>query len=246
MTRSQSASVILNSRLSRVTPALLTSTTGGPSSAAIRSTAACTCSASPTSAPTASARPPAASIACDGVVGVVLLQVEHGDGEPVGGQPLRGGGADAPGRPGDDRDPVVTSHPLEQRGQPLAAADAHRLQAVAGVAAVHLAQQGRQDAPAGRAHRVAEGDARAVDVGPLEVAVGEAPLAGHRQHLAGERLVELDQVDVGELDVGLRQRLRRRRHRADAHGLRRHAGRRPRRRAGPAAAGPARRPSPGR
>src|SRR5690348_15961129 len=63
MTVSQSDSVILNSMLSRVTPALLTSTVGPPSSAAMRSTAAVTCSTSLTSAPTARALPPAASIA---------------------------------------------------------------------------------------------------------------------------------------------------------------------------------------
>src|SRR4051794_40294910 len=63
MTVSQSSSLILNSMLSRVTPALLISTVGAPSSAAIRSTAAWTCSASLTSAPTARARPPAASMA---------------------------------------------------------------------------------------------------------------------------------------------------------------------------------------
>src|SRR4051812_19206090 len=63
MTMSQSDSDILKSMLSRVTPALLTSTVGPPSSAATRSTAALTCSASLTSAPTARAFPPAASIA---------------------------------------------------------------------------------------------------------------------------------------------------------------------------------------
>src|SRR5579875_1333792 len=51
ITVSQSLSVILNSRLSRITPALLTSTAGGPSRPAIASTAA------------ASARPPAEVIA---------------------------------------------------------------------------------------------------------------------------------------------------------------------------------------
>ena len=60
-------------------------------------------------------------------------------------------------------------HPLEHRGQALAAADAHRLQAVAGLAAVHLAQQRGEDPAAGRADRVAEGDARAVDVDAVEV-----------------------------------------------------------------------------
>jgi hypothetical protein len=62
---------------------------------------------------------------------------------------------------------------------------------------------------------------------PLEVGVGEAPLPGDRQHLAGEGLVELDQVDLGELDVGQRERLGGRRHRPDAHRLRRDAGHRP-------------------
>src|SRR2546429_262465 len=60
MTVSQSSSVILNSRLSRITPALFTSTVGSPSSAATRSTAARTWAPSLTSAPTASARPLAA------------------------------------------------------------------------------------------------------------------------------------------------------------------------------------------
>src|ERR1700691_2271472 len=61
-TVSQSSSVILNSRLSRITPALLTSTVGPPSSLATRSTAASTWSRWLTSAPTATARPPASAI----------------------------------------------------------------------------------------------------------------------------------------------------------------------------------------
>src|SRR6516225_11297595 len=62
-TVSQSASVILNSRLSLITPALLIRTTGGPRSAATLPTAASTWSAWLTSAPTAMARPPASVIA---------------------------------------------------------------------------------------------------------------------------------------------------------------------------------------
>src|SRR5688500_18548850 len=67
------------------------------------------------------------------------------------------------------------SDALEQGGQALPAADAHRLQPVAGLAVGHLPGQRGQDAPAGGTHRVAQGDARAVDVGALEVRVGEAP-----------------------------------------------------------------------
>src|SRR6266568_3050039 len=62
-TVSQSFSDILNSRLSRITPALLTSTTGGPRSAATLPTAASTWSAWLTSAPTAIAVPPASLMA---------------------------------------------------------------------------------------------------------------------------------------------------------------------------------------
>ena len=62
MTVSQSSSVSRNSRLSRVTPALLTSTVGSPSSATTRSTAADTDSASATSAATPIARPPSATM----------------------------------------------------------------------------------------------------------------------------------------------------------------------------------------
>ncbi len=62
MTVSQSDALILKRRLSRRTPALLTRMVGAPSSAAMRSIAACTWASSETSQPTASARPPAAVI----------------------------------------------------------------------------------------------------------------------------------------------------------------------------------------
>ena len=58
---------------------------------------------------------------------------------------------------------------LEHGGEALAAADAHGLQAVAGLAAVHLAGEGGEDPGAGGADGVAQRDAGAVDVDPLEV-----------------------------------------------------------------------------
>jgi hypothetical protein len=78
----------------------LTSTVGAPSSAAIRSTAAATCSALLTS----DRERPAAGGGdlLDGVLARRLLQVHHGHGEAVGGEADRGGGADAAGRAGDD------------------------------------------------------------------------------------------------------------------------------------------------
>ncbi len=58
-------------------------------------------------------------------------------------------------------------------------------------------------------------------------AVGQLPLAQHRQRLRGEGLVELDQVNVGEGQTGMLQGTRGRWDRADAHRLRCHAGHRP-------------------
>ena len=83
MTVSQSVSVILNSMLSRVTPALLISTVGGPSSAAIRSTAASTC-VGVADVGAHGQRPATGGLdRLDGALGRRLVQVEHGDGEPV-------------------------------------------------------------------------------------------------------------------------------------------------------------------
>src|SRR5579872_6008506 len=86
---------------------------------------------------------------------------------------------------------------LEDRGHPLPAADAHRLEAEARVAPAQLAQQGGEDTRAGGADGVPERDARAVHVDTLEP-VRQLPLAQHRERLRGERLVELDEVDVRE------------------------------------------------
>src|SRR3546814_8970979 len=54
------------------------------------------------------------------------------------------------------------------------------------------------DAGAGDADRMAEGDTRAIDVELVEAAVllAPAPRLEQRQHLGGEGLVELDQVEV--------------------------------------------------
>src|SRR5262249_14527899 len=105
-TVSQSSSVILKSRLSRITPALLTRTAGGPSSAATLPTAASTWSAWLTSAPTANARPPAAVVPSPVPAQGGGLRVAPGDRQPVGGESARGGGPDAPGGAGHDGNPL--------------------------------------------------------------------------------------------------------------------------------------------
>src|SRR5699024_7106988 len=73
--------------------------------------------------------------------------------------------------------PRRDSHAFEDGRDALAAADAHGLEAVAGLAAVHLAQHGGQDPAAGGADGMAERDARTVDIESIEVALAQAPFA---------------------------------------------------------------------
>ena len=102
ITESQSTVDILNSRLSRVMPALLTSTVGAPRSEATRSTADCTAASSATSVETAMALPPSSSTAAtvDGAGG--LVEVEYGDLVAVRGQSSAHCGADAASSSGHD------------------------------------------------------------------------------------------------------------------------------------------------
>src|SRR6185437_10323755 len=85
---------------------------------------------------------------------------------------------------------------LEDRGHALAAADAHGLQQVAAVPSAQFAQAGSQHPGAGGADGVAERDTGSVDV---ELVWFVPPPAGqHGENLDRERLVELDQVNVGK------------------------------------------------
>src|SRR5579859_2010483 len=82
---------------------------------------------------------------------------------------------------------------LDDGGDALADADAHRRQPQAGLAPLHLLEQGRQDARPGAAQRMAQGNRAAVDVGALVV----QPQRAHAlKRLDGERLVEFDQIKV--------------------------------------------------
>ena len=74
--------------------------------------------------------------------------------------------------------PVLT--PLHPHRHPQAPADAERGQAAAGVAAVHLVEQGDEDARARAADRVAERDRAAVDVQPI---ARDRQIREHREHL---------------------------------------------------------------
>src|SRR5699024_1168576 len=76
-------------------------------------------------------------------------------------------------------------------------------EAVAALACAEAVEQGGGHAGAGGAPGVAERDRPAVDV---ELVVVDAEILGGRQHLRGEGLVELDQVDVVDGHVGERER----------------------------------------
>src|SRR5262245_56052672 len=84
---------------------------------------------------------------------------------------------------------------LEQPGRPLAAADAHRHDAVPDLAPLHLVGQRADQARAGHAVGVAERNRAAVDVQLLRV---DPQAIAAVDDLHGERLVQLPQVDVAD------------------------------------------------
>ena len=77
------------------------------------------------------------------------------------------------------------------------AAEAERREALPPAAPPKLVEERRQDARARRADRVAERDRAAVDVDLVPV---EAELVAIGQDLRGERLVDLDQIEVVDAD----------------------------------------------
>ena len=113
---------------------------------------------------------------------------------------------------------------LDRERHAHAAADAQRRQAAARAAALQLVQKRDHDPRAGRADRMPEGNRTAVDVQPIG---RDGRVAQHGQHLRGERLVQLDQIEVVDAEADPIAQLLNRRHRADAHDARIDAGARP-------------------
>ena len=107
ITVSQSSSVILNSRLSRGTPALLTSTVGGPSSSATRADGGVHLRRVGDVRADAERRAAGVVDPRHRVGAGRLVQVDDRDGHAVRGQLAGGGRADAAGGAGDDRDPAA-------------------------------------------------------------------------------------------------------------------------------------------
>ena len=103
---------------------------------------------------------------------------------------------------------------LDQGRQSHAARHAEGGDAVADAAPGHAVEQGDQDAGAGGADGVAEGDGAAVRI---DLAGVEVQLLQAGQHLRGEGLVEFHLADVAGGAAGAGEQPAHRRHRADAH-----------------------------
>ena len=91
------------------------------------------------------------------------------------------------------------SYPLDHGRQPLADADAEGGDSVPRLAPPELPRERGHEPGAGAAQRVAERDGAAVDV---EAVLVDAELARAGEDLSGERLVDLDQVDLIEGEAG--------------------------------------------
>src|SRR6266481_7505093 len=113
---------------------------------------------------------------------------------------------------------------FKQAGAALAAADAHRHHAPLGLAPAALLQDVAGEPRAGHPEGMADRDRAAVDV----IFVGvDAELVTGVKALAGERLVELPNIDIVDFHALALQQLRHRIDRADAHLVRLAARRRP-------------------
>src|SRR3984885_5804391 len=103
---------------------------------------------------------------------------------------------------------------FDQRRDALPHANAHRGNRTLAATRFERVQRGQRKACTRHAQWVPERNRPAMRVHVLRI-VGEAELARHRQTLSGERLVELDHVDIADLHPQALEQLLRRRRRTD-------------------------------
>src|SRR5262249_21133737 len=84
---------------------------------------------------------------------------------------------------------------LKQGNLPLSHAHTERGERVAPAAAAQLVEQRHDEPSAAHPERMSDGDRAAVDV---HLVLVEPELANHDEALGSERLVQLDEVDVGD------------------------------------------------
>src|ERR1700688_795883 len=106
--------------------------------------------------------------------------------------------------------------PFHAHGDAHAAADAQRGETLLGVALLHFVKQRHQDAGAGRADRMADGDGAAIDI---DLAGIPAEILVHRASLRREGLVGFDKIEIAGVPARLLERGARGRNRAGAHDL---------------------------
>src|SRR5947209_4421511 len=210
---SQNSSVVATNGMKSSKPALFTTTSTGPSSAAADATAASTDAAWVTSTSTGTAVPPASAMSLAVRVAVSRFRSATATRKPPAASavamprpmpcpapvtkatrllmtisPVGSGRRRLPGKPWRQAGLVGhrrhSAEPLHEGGGAEAAAAAHGDQAGLGIPAFQLGEQGREQPPAGRADRMAEGDGAAVDVHPVHVRL-ELPFPG--QHHGAER-----------------------------------------------------------
>src|SRR5882757_6801804 len=99
---------------------------------------------------------------------------------------------------------AMVLNPLDDGRNAHAAADAQRDEGTLGAAALELVDHGSGDHGAGGAEWVAHRDGTTVDV---ELLVGDVQVLLELQHHRGERLVQLEQVDVVDRQAGTVQHL---------------------------------------
>src|SRR5262245_60927660 len=93
---------------------------------------------------------------------------------------------------------------LEEAGGAHSAADAHRDDGIAAAPALELVEGRRRQLGAGAPERMSERDRTAVHV---ELLVRDLEHALHVDGLAGEGLVDLEQIDVAYCETGLGEEL---------------------------------------
>src|SRR5258706_15176110 len=107
------------------------------------------------------------------------------------------------------------SNPFERQRDALPAADAQGGKRALAVTLMQAVPRGQRQPRTRHAERMTERNGAAVRIDVLGV-IGESELAQHRQRLRGERLVELDQIEIADFQSQPRHQLLSRRHRADA------------------------------
>src|SRR5580658_6711256 len=100
----------------------------------------------------------------------------------------------------------ASSEPLDDHRDTLPDPDAHGAQRPPAAAALELIERRGREARAARAERMTQGDGSALPVHVRGI-VRDAELAQHGERLRRKRLVQLDEVDVGEREAEAREQL---------------------------------------